>query len=224
LLLVSPCVPLVFMGEEYGETRPFPFFCSFLDRQLADAVGRGRRSELAGFAWQADIPDPQAPETFESAKLQWAWPAGSFHSQIRQLYADLIAARRRWPALRDRRHTSAEIRGQVSKPPDCVRGVRGQGTGDSSRRRTPADRAPCEHGRPRLSAVLVLRRGEGPGLTAYANLTPDRVGVPPPEAAEGSIVLSTEEPRYGGRRNVQMPLAYLDPYEMCLLGPREWRL
>ena len=79
LLLLSPCVPLLFMGEEYGETRPFPYFCSFGDADLVEVVRRGRREEFAAmaFAWGAEIPDPQSPETFAAAKLAWAWPEGS---------------------------------------------------------------------------------------------------------------------------------------------------
>ena len=74
LLLLSPCVPLLFMGEEYGETRPFPFFCSFGNANLIEAVRRGRQAEFAGlaFQWKQAIPDPQDPATFTAAKLQWS--------------------------------------------------------------------------------------------------------------------------------------------------------
>ncbi len=47
LLLLSPCLPLLFMGEEYGEERPFPFFCSFGDPVVVEGVQRGRRREFA---------------------------------------------------------------------------------------------------------------------------------------------------------------------------------
>ncbi len=111
LLMLSPCVPLLFMGEEYGETRPFPFFCSFGDAALARAVWQGRRQEFASlrFALGIEIPDPQAPETFAAAKLAWTWPPGTPHAEHRQLFQDILAARRHWPALRDRRHTTAEL-------------------------------------------------------------------------------------------------------------------
>ena len=52
LLLVSPCSPLLWMGEEYGETRPFPFFSSFSDPQLIEAVRRGRREEFAALEFE----------------------------------------------------------------------------------------------------------------------------------------------------------------------------
>jgi maltooligosyltrehalose trehalohydrolase len=101
LLLLSPHVPLIFMGEEYGETNPFPFFCYFQDGRLAQAVREGRRREFAAFAWQGEVPDPQAESTFASARLSWSWGGDPRRAGLRRLYADLLAARRRWPALRD---------------------------------------------------------------------------------------------------------------------------
>jgi maltooligosyltrehalose trehalohydrolase len=130
LLLFSPYVPLVFMGEEYGEERPFPFFCSFDDPAIVDAVRRGRREEFAAlaFRWGTDIPDPQAEETFVSARLDWAWPEGSPQAQRRNLYRDLLAARRSWPALRDRQHTTARLRkSPQAKTPDLLVVHRGRG-------------------------------------------------------------------------------------------------
>jgi maltooligosyltrehalose trehalohydrolase len=105
---------MLFMGEEYGETRPFPFFCSFGDAGLIEAVRRGRRAEFAAMVEKGDkshspeIPDPQAETTFQSAKLAWQWPDGSPQAGMRRLYAALLAARRRWPGLADRTHTAAK--------------------------------------------------------------------------------------------------------------------
>lgn len=107
LMLLSPHVPLLFMGEEYGETRPFPFFCDFGDPQLQDSVRRGRRAEFAGFVW-GDFPDPQSEATYLSAKLTWSWPEGSWNAGLRQLYTDLLVARRAWSALRDFRNRTAQ--------------------------------------------------------------------------------------------------------------------
>lgn len=109
MLLFSPYLPLLFMGEEYGEENPFPFFCSFTDPQLVQAVREGRKREFAEFAEQGPIPDPQAAETFASARLRWQWPEGSVPGGLRRLYADLLEARRVWPALRDFRDRSAEL-------------------------------------------------------------------------------------------------------------------
>jgi len=108
LLLFSPHLPLLFMGEEYGETNPFPFFCSFGYPGLVDAVRKGRREEFAAFAWQGEVPDPQAEETFRSATLSWNWEEPR-RAGLRRLYADLLAARRSWPALRDFDHRSARL-------------------------------------------------------------------------------------------------------------------
>ncbi len=101
LLLLSPYLPLIFMGEEYGEENPFPFFCSFGDPQLIEAVRKGRKEEFAELVGQGEVPDPQAEETFASARLSWSWPQGTPRAGLRCLYHDLLAARRQWPALRD---------------------------------------------------------------------------------------------------------------------------
>ena len=71
VVLFSPFTPLVFQGEEYGESRPFQFFTDHIDPFIADATRDGRRREFAGFSGFSaeDVPDPQAPETFERSKL-----------------------------------------------------------------------------------------------------------------------------------------------------------
>src|SRR6185312_13216691 len=64
LLLMSPYVPLIFMGQEYGETNPFQYFISHSDEQLVAAVRDGRRREFEAFGWGNDVPDPQDEQTF----------------------------------------------------------------------------------------------------------------------------------------------------------------
>ncbi|MBE0556970.1 MAG: malto-oligosyltrehalose trehalohydrolase, partial [Proteobacteria bacterium] len=64
LHLLSPYIPLLFMGEEYAEERPFLYFVSHTDEALIEAVRKGRREEFAGFQWDSNLPDPQDPETF----------------------------------------------------------------------------------------------------------------------------------------------------------------
>jgi maltooligosyltrehalose trehalohydrolase len=111
LMLFAPHIPMLFMGEEYAEQRPFPFFCSFGGAELIDAVRAGRRREFADFVDDPDvIPDPNAVATFESAKLTWSWPAGSMQADHRQLYRDLLQARRRWPALHNYVDHAVELR------------------------------------------------------------------------------------------------------------------
>ena len=72
LVVLSPNIPLLFMGEEYGETAPFQYFIEHGDPALIEAVRQGRRQEFAHFGWRAeDIPDPQAMTTFERSRLNW---------------------------------------------------------------------------------------------------------------------------------------------------------
>lgn len=70
--LLSPQIPMLFMGEEWGAAEPFPFFCD-LDEELKKKVKEGRREELSrlpGFEAD-DAPDPTSETTFRSAKLRW---------------------------------------------------------------------------------------------------------------------------------------------------------
>src|SRR5690606_11120944 len=67
-LLMSPYVPMLFMGEEYGEDQPFLYFVSHTDPELVKAVQEGRRNEFKSFEWGDDVPDPQAEETFNRSK------------------------------------------------------------------------------------------------------------------------------------------------------------
>ncbi|MCW2990593.1 MAG: treZ [Solirubrobacterales bacterium] len=88
--LVSPYVPMLFMGEEYGEDAPFQFFTDHIDEEIAIATREGRRREFAGFAGFAaeDVPDPQDPETFERSKLTRSETPG-----MREHYRELLALR-----------------------------------------------------------------------------------------------------------------------------------
>lgn len=104
LVLTSPFVPMLFAGEEWAASTPFPYFTDHEDPELADAVRRGRRAEFASFGWDPqDIPDPQDPETFAAARLDWDELRGEPHASILDWYRRLIDLRRRTPALRDGR-------------------------------------------------------------------------------------------------------------------------
>jgi malto-oligosyltrehalose trehalohydrolase len=111
LTLLAPSPPLMFMGEEWGARRPFPFFCDF-QGELADAVRRGRLAEFAAFAeaqGKDAIPDPLAEATFRSAVLDWAErDAEPFASRL-ALVRRLLQARRRYviPWLANRGSASA---------------------------------------------------------------------------------------------------------------------
>jgi len=102
LLLTSPSVPMLWMGEEYAEPAPFRYFVSHTDPDLIDAVRRGRREEFAAFAWQGEAPDPQAEETFRDSTidLDLAHDGGD-HQEMFSLYRELLALRRCLPVLHD---------------------------------------------------------------------------------------------------------------------------
>ena len=101
--LLSPFVPLLFMGEEYGEAAPFLFFSDHIDPEIADATRDGRRAEFSAFAsFAEEIPDPQAEQTFLDSKLtREADPATA------SLYRELLELRR-------------ELRGQPATEIDFV--------------------------------------------------------------------------------------------------------
>lgn len=109
LTVCSPCLPLLFMGEEYGETAPFLYFTSFDDPDLAAAVTEGRIKELGTHYSESDFADPQAPDTFERCKLDWSKTAIFPHAEILRLYRDLISLRKRHPSLRNGRKDLTEI-------------------------------------------------------------------------------------------------------------------
>lgn len=116
LLLLAPHIPMFFMGEEYGESRPFPFFCDFGDAGLGDAVRRGRREEFAAFGWRGELPDPLSPATFESAILSWSWPEGSPQAGLRNLYQCLLQLRQSQSALQDFVHRHACLLPNAEQP------------------------------------------------------------------------------------------------------------
>ncbi|MGH2769584.1 MAG: malto-oligosyltrehalose trehalohydrolase, partial [Actinomycetota bacterium] len=100
LVLTAPFVPMLFQGEEWAAASPFPYFCDHQDPELAAAVSEGRRREFEAFGWSAEeIFDPQDPDTFQQAKLNWAEIARSPHNEILAWHRALIDLRRRVPDL-----------------------------------------------------------------------------------------------------------------------------
>jgi maltooligosyltrehalose trehalohydrolase len=95
LLLFAPQTPLLFMGQEYGERRPFQFFTDHIDPAIAEATREGRKREFAGFAGFSaeDVPDPQDRQTFERSKLD----PESGDESLRAFYAELLRLRRELP-------------------------------------------------------------------------------------------------------------------------------
>jgi maltooligosyltrehalose trehalohydrolase len=99
IVLSSPHIPLLFMGEEYGETAPFLYFVSHSDADLVEAVRRGRRQEFASFPWSDAVADPQAESTFRRSRLQRELRNHPRHAALRRFYAELLRLRKSLPAL-----------------------------------------------------------------------------------------------------------------------------
>jgi maltooligosyltrehalose trehalohydrolase len=101
LVLLSPYIPLLFMGEEYGETAPFLYFIEHGDPELVEAVRKGRRREFEalGLAAAAQL-DPQSEETFARVKLDWERREAADGALLLALYTDLLSLRREEPTLK----------------------------------------------------------------------------------------------------------------------------
>ena len=97
LQLLSPGVPLIFMGEEIGSTAPFLYFTSHADEALAESVRQGRRREFPLQSTVADLPDPNSPDTFERCR---PWSGNGTRRAWIGYYAHLLDLRRRWLAPR----------------------------------------------------------------------------------------------------------------------------
>ncbi|SFR08668.1 malto-oligosyltrehalose trehalohydrolase [Desulfoscipio geothermicus] len=98
-VFLSPFIPMLFMGEEYGETAPFQYFTSHTDPELAEAVRKGRREEFAAFDWEEEVPDPQDEATFRRSRLNHDLRRQGHHRVLYRLYRQLIRLRREVLAL-----------------------------------------------------------------------------------------------------------------------------
>ena len=102
VVLSAPFVPMLFMGEEWGASTRWPFFCDHSDAGLNEAVREGRRREFARFGWAPErIPDPADPETFRAARLRWEEREGGEHAETWGWYRRLLALRRERADLRE---------------------------------------------------------------------------------------------------------------------------
>ncbi len=93
-VILSPFTPLLFMGEEYGETAPFYYFVSHGDPELIAAVRRGRAEEFAAFGWEEDPLDPQSTATFQHSRPQAELSQKEPNQSLRRYYKELLRLRR----------------------------------------------------------------------------------------------------------------------------------
>ncbi len=192
LLLLAPHLPLLFMGEEYGEEQPFLFFCSFGDADLVESIRVGRRQEFAAFHFPQEVPDPQAASTFAASCLTWSWAADPHKAGLRRLYQDLLSVRQRWPALQNFTQRAARLlSGQA--PHALLELIRGA----------------C-HPKP------------GRTLQVYCNLTAEPQPFTPPTAPAEAMLFSSEARQYAGPRHATTRLEHLWPYECVVVGPAQW--
>jgi maltooligosyltrehalose trehalohydrolase len=100
-ILLSPFTPMLFMGEEYGETAPFPYFIDHGDADLVEAVRAGRQREFSGANWSGGVADPADPATFERATLDVTLTEREPHRSRLAMYTELLRIRREHPVLTD---------------------------------------------------------------------------------------------------------------------------
>ena len=176
ILFSHPGAPMLFMGQEWGETAPFDFFTSHSDADLVAAVRRGRAEEFRGVGL-AHAPDPQDDRTFLASKIDWSLLEQDAHRRTLRLYRDLIALRKDHAALSSGRKDLTVVRS--SENPRWMTVERGSQQGNH---------------------VLFLMNFEENAQTI------------PVEAPAGvyQLVLSTDDPRYGGEPGSEAPSAALE--------------
>jgi maltooligosyltrehalose trehalohydrolase len=99
IVLLSPNMPLLFMGEEYGEEAPFQYFVSHSDQELIEAVRRGRKEEFSAFQWEGTLPDPQDEMTFLRSKIDLDLRHHERHRTLLEFYRTVIQLRKEIPSL-----------------------------------------------------------------------------------------------------------------------------
>jgi maltooligosyltrehalose trehalohydrolase len=103
ITLLSPFVPLLFQGEEWGAQTPFLYFTDHENAELGRLVAEGRAREFSSFRWQGAVPNPQELETFARSKLNWSELEEPPHAEIFEWYRQLIHLRQANESRQDRR-------------------------------------------------------------------------------------------------------------------------
>jgi maltooligosyltrehalose trehalohydrolase len=99
LTLLSPFVPMLFQGEEWGATTPFLYFTDHQNEELGRLVAEGRSKEFSAFRWQGEVPNPQDPSTFERSKLDWSELGQARHAELFDWYRRLIRLKKDRPEM-----------------------------------------------------------------------------------------------------------------------------
>lgn len=114
-VILSPFLPMLFMGEERAETNPFQYFVSHTDPELAEAVRKGRREEFKAFHALGEAPDPMSESTFQNSKLQWELLDQEPHQTMMNYYRRLIALRKQHPVFKELNRKSLSVQHDEEK-------------------------------------------------------------------------------------------------------------
>lgn len=112
-VLVSPYLPMLFMGEEFSASSPFLYFVSHSDPELVEAVRKGRKAEF-NFESGQEIPDPQSEDTFKKSKLQWDEIKAGEHQYMLAFYKALIAFRKEQPVLKQLNRKQLDVQADTN--------------------------------------------------------------------------------------------------------------
>jgi maltooligosyltrehalose trehalohydrolase len=112
---------MLFMGEEYGESAPFPFFTNHSDGRLIDSVRRGRKQGFASFGWPNEPPDPQDESTFRGAKLRVEQSRHGQGKTLHDWHRAVLHLRRGNPILAKPERKSMEVHVVEESELLCVR-------------------------------------------------------------------------------------------------------
>jgi maltooligosyltrehalose trehalohydrolase len=110
VVILSPAVPMLFMGEEYGETAPFQYFVSHGDEGLIEAVRKGRREEFKAFGWEGEVPDPLAEETLLASTIDLRQCVQEHHQTLFGFYKELLRLRKETASLNNLSKADMEVR------------------------------------------------------------------------------------------------------------------
>jgi maltooligosyltrehalose trehalohydrolase len=113
-VLLSPHIPLLFMGEEYGEKRPFLYFTDHSEPALIASLREGRRKEFEHFHWEGEVPDPQSGEVFAQSMLSWDISSAESKTLL-AWYKQLIHLRKTRPAMQNTLRDGAMARAYDNK-------------------------------------------------------------------------------------------------------------
>ncbi len=121
VVLLSPNIPLLFMGEEYAEEAPFLYFVSHSNQELIETVRKGRREEFVSFGWEGNIPDPESEKTFLESKIHLGLHEHEKHKILFELYRRLIKLRKEIPSLSHLNKKGMEVKTYKEIPALMIR-------------------------------------------------------------------------------------------------------